>query len=95
MISFKTNRHEHSTIRAIADRASAMALQHERPEYPATDAAMDITAVHANGCPLLLDDLLAAEPLHFAHDVFGIRNHLNRETGKLEDHFSPRFARNQ
>ena len=30
---------------------------------------------------------------NFAHDVFGIRRHMNRKTAKLEDHFVPRFFR--
>lgn len=91
MISFTTNKQEHKTIQAIADRASALGLQNGI-EYPAVDAAMDITAVHANGCPLRLDELLAAEPFDFTHDVFKIRRHLNRTTGQLEDFFYPRFA---
>lgn len=92
MISFSTTKAEHKTIQAIADRASAMALQHGGPEYPTSDCAMDITATHANGCKLRLEELLAAEPIHFAHDVFGIRNHLDRETGQLRDGFTPRHA---
>lgn len=93
MISFTTTKEESKTIQAIADRASAMALQHKRFEYPRMEAEMDITATHANGCKLRLNELLAADPLDFAHDVFGIRQHLNRETGKLEDHFAPRYSR--
>ena len=27
------------------------------------------------------------------HDVFGIRKHINRRTGELENHFVPRFAK--
>jgi len=93
MISFKTTKPEFRTIAKIADRATAMGLQYEpQIEYPSTDAAMDITAVHANGCRLKLDDLLAADPFDFAHDVFGIRRHLNRETGQLENFFTPRYA---
>lgn len=53
---------------------------------------MDITAVHANGNQLDLTALLAADDSNFAHDVFGIRRHLNRDTGELEDFFTPRFS---
>jgi hypothetical protein len=96
MISFTTTKDEHRLITQIADRASAMGLSVKpQIEYPRTDAAMDIIAVHANGCPLRLDALLAAEPFDFAHDVFGIRRHLNRETGQLEHCFTPRYARVQ
>lgn len=92
MTSFSTTRTEHLVIQRIADRAEAMALQ-EGVAYPRVDAAMDITAVHANGCPLRLDELLAADPFNFAHDIFGIRRYLNRNTGVLENHFTPRFGR--
>lgn len=60
--------------------------------YPFLDADMDITATHCNGNPLRLDDLLNADAFQFAHDIGGIRRHLNRETGKLEDCFVPRFT---
>jgi hypothetical protein len=90
-VSFNASKVEMRTIQSIAERAAAMALSHNKT-YPVVDAAMDITAAHANGCPLRLDDLLAAEPFDFAHDVFGIRRHLNRMTGKLENCFRPRFA---
>lgn len=91
MISFNTTKAETRTIQSIADRAAAMA-QTEGEEYPRVEAMMDLTAVHANGCKLRLDELLAAEPFDFAHDVFGIRRHLNRSTGQLENHFWPRYA---
>jgi hypothetical protein len=53
---------------------------------------MDLTAVHANGNPLRLAALLAADDFNFAHDVYGIQQHINRNTAKLENHFSPRFS---
>jgi hypothetical protein len=33
---------------------------------------------------LKLEELLAADDSNFVHDAFGIYNHMNRETGKLE-----------
>ena len=53
---------------------------------------MDLTACHANGCALDLEGLLSASPSDLIHDVAGIMSHINRETGKLEDCFSPRYA---
>lgn len=91
MIRFKVSKDEHRTIMTIADRASAMALESDL-NYPRTEAAMDITAVHANDCKLKLRELASAEPFDFAHDVFGIRRHLDRATGKLGDSFYPRYA---
>lgn len=35
--------------------------------------------------------LCAASDFNLIHDVFGIHNNLNRETGQLENEFFPRF----
>lgn len=55
-------------------------------------AEMDIQAAHIT-CPLKLKELLAADNFNFMHDVCGISNNINRETGELENCFVPRFAR--
>lgn len=92
MISFTTEtKDEARTILKIAHRAAVMAISAD-VYYPLLDADMDITAVHVNACPLKLDELLAADDFNFAHDVFGIRRHLDRETGELGGCFVPRFA---
>lgn len=91
MINFECTSQEHSTIGKIATRAVQMAAKHGI-DYDRIDAEMDITATHANGTPLRLDELLVADDFNFAHDVFGIRSHLDRKTGKLNDCFSPRFS---
>jgi hypothetical protein len=54
---------------------------------------MDLEACHSNGCPLDLAGLLAARTVDLVHDVAGISRYLNRETGKLEQGFCPRYAR--
>ena len=90
-ISFRVSLREAEAIDAIAQRAVALCVKH-RVDYRIQDAMMDITATHANGNPLRLFDLAAADEFNFAHDVFGIRRHINRETGKLEDFFRPRFS---
>ncbi|MHB0965308.1 MAG: DUF6874 family protein [Bellilinea sp.] len=58
---------------------------------PYQDIEMDITACHLNGCPLKLEALLHADDFNFVHDVQGIHQHLDRETGELKDCFLPRF----
>ena len=95
MISFSVTKQEREIIKRIADRAVAMAAETGpgQFDYDRVDAEMDITATHANDCPLRLRDLLSAEAFDFAHDVFGIRRHLNRQTGKLDNYFLPRFAK--
>lgn len=41
---------------------------------------------------LRLDDFLNAEPFDFMHDVCGIVQNIDRETGKIGNLFVPRFA---
>ena len=89
MVSFKVTTRESNIIHKIALRAGRLEKKGSRDQ---TCVAMDVTAVHANGCYLKLEELLNANDFNFLHDVLGIRDHLNRETGKLEDHFLPRFA---
>ena len=59
--------------------------------YPVMDADMDVSACHIV-CPLKLEELLVAGDGDFAHDVAGIKRHINRESGELGDCFVPRFA---
>jgi hypothetical protein len=42
---------------------------------------------------LRLADLRDADDRDFAHDTAGILRHLNSETGRLEEFFTPLFAR--
>jgi hypothetical protein len=82
-------------IRKIADRAWTEILALRAGGYTRLDVTMDFQATHANGNPLDLARLLEFPPFDFAHDVIGIVNHLNRETGKLERCFSPRCTARQ
>jgi hypothetical protein len=90
-VSFAVKKDEARIIAKIAARAISLAAS-ASIAYEFIDADMDITATHVNGCPLRLDDLLAADEFNFAHDVFGIRRNINRETGTLENCFSPRYS---
>ena len=56
------------------------------------DMIMDIDATH-KCCSLKLQELLDTDDFNFYHDLVGIRQHINRNTGKLEDCFLPRFAK--
>ncbi len=91
--SLDVTNEERAVAQQIAERAMGdlrEARKHDRFEM--LDIWMDIAATHANGCPLRLEELRDADGFNFAHDVLGIRRHLNRDTGKLEGHFLPRFA---
>ena len=90
-ICFKVSSPEAKAIQKIAVRASALAKAYGL-NYTVLEADMDITACHANGCPLDISALLAADLANFSHDVMGIRRHINRKTGKLENCFVPRYA---
>lgn len=90
-LSFKATKGEFQLMSKIAGRASSMARSHGG-SYDFMTANMDINACHSNGCPLKLKELLEADDFTFAHDVFGIREHINRETGQLEHCFVPRLS---
>jgi len=86
-VNFNTSKEDTDTIMKIVQRAVQTA-----PETDHLSLLMDISAAHANGCPLRLTELLAAGDIDFTHDVFGIARHIDRETGKLADMFLPRYA---
>lgn len=90
-VSFKVSNKDSELISLIAKRAVKQAAEQEIKIEP-LDMTMDLTAVHANGCPLRLADLLTADEFNFAHDIHGIRFNLNRRTGRLGNCFVPRFA---
>lgn len=89
--SFEASPYEYELANAIANRAVTLAAK-AGVAYKKSTALMDIIACHANGNPLRLDALLKADDGQFGHDVFGIRRHINRETGKLGDCFVPRYS---
>lgn len=91
MVNWHTSKEEHRLLTQVADRAVALAFS-MGVTYAMTDCLMDLTACHANGMRLDLRGLLGAAPGDFGHDVFGIRRHINRETGKLQDCFVPRYC---
>lgn len=62
------------------------------PTLDLLSVQMDLEACHTHGCPLDLERLGNADQTNLMHDVAGIRRHLNRETGQLENCFLPRYA---
>ena len=94
MINFKTDAITREVIAAIAKRGLSVYTDWKIPVELVT-IQMNITACHLNGCPLRLVDLLTADGFDFAHDIWGIGQNLDRDTGKLLNHFLPRFAKQQ
>lgn len=96
MISFDVNPGDLALIDSIAARAVELSRRFGTPRRK-QDVMMDISACHANGCPLRLHALLDADDFNFGHDVFGIGRHLDRDDasptgGQLLNMFRPRFA---
>jgi hypothetical protein len=91
-IKWKTeDKTEAILISKIAKRAAIMAKK-SGVHYEYITVVMDVTAVHLNGNPIDLLALSQSDDFNFGHDVFGIRRHINRNTGQLENCFSPRFS---
>ena len=88
MISFKVTKEERATIDKIVERAILEEMAPDRIEL-----AMDLAATHSNGCPLDFEKLLAFDSFNFAHDIYGIRRHIDRRTAQLLNFFVPRCAR--
>ena len=80
---------EYQLIHKLAARASNLAAKFD-VEYDLLTASMDIEAAHKD-CGLKLQELLDADSSNFGHDVFGIRRHMDRTTGKIGDCFLPRY----
>lgn len=81
---------ELKTLVEIGNRASEIAKGQGHDIAPMT-FMMDVENAHKD-IPMDLEALLKADKFNFTHDVFGIGNHMNRETGHLEGCFVPRFA---
>jgi hypothetical protein len=92
MLNLEVSQDDFRYIRQIADRAFSAGIYSVADGETMLDAIMDLEAVH-NGCPLDLPALIRASDIHFAHDVAGIRAYLDRDTGRLMDHFTPRFTK--
>jgi len=85
--NFDASRVEMELILKIAERAE----RELEVNWQRSTAIMDLCAAN-NSCPLDLVAMLAGDRADFSHDIHGIRRHINRQTGVLEDCFLPRFA---
>lgn len=84
------NRDDNLTVAMIVKRARNLGSM-----VDAMTINMDITAAHLNGCSLDLKGLLEAKQSDFVHDVYGIIHNIDRKTGEIQNHFTPRFALEQ
>lgn len=87
MDNFTATNNQLDMIEKIVERA--------RSHYGQIDTmrmTMDLDACISNGCPLDLENLYKADDFNFSHDICGITQHMDRNTGKLMNCFVPRFA---
>ncbi|WP_186057561.1 hypothetical protein [Burkholderia gladioli] len=91
-ISFEVSHEVGEAIRLVSARYQTLLASKGLPAVDAMDLHMDLTACHANGCPMDWQSLNAADDFTLAHDIGGIQRHINRRTGKLEHCFLPRCA---
>lgn len=89
---FDCTNEEFDLALSIVERGQSLRLKLGYDSFITMPAVMDIIACHKNGCPLKLQELYEASDGNFSHDFFGIRQHIDRETGKLTDGFTPRYA---
>lgn len=90
--SFKTTKEEAALIHQIAKRAATLYYA-AKIKMETIDVDMNVTATHANGCPLNLEKLFGFPDFDFMHDITGINRHLDRNTGKLRGCFLPRSSK--
>jgi hypothetical protein len=88
MVNFDATFEESVLISEIVLRAKQLGFQGE-----SLDLAMDIDAVHSNGCPLDLARWKDFPDFDFLHDINGISRFIDRDTGELTGHFLPRCAK--
>jgi len=91
-ISFHVSSVDRARIGRIARRGRAV-LKEVGVTRDRQAIEMDLSACHANGCPLDFKRLEDADDFNLAHDLLGIARHLDHCTGKLRRHFVPRCAR--
>ena len=81
------SKEEYALCNQIAERAV------KECGFDKCTAYIDITICHSEAIELKLEELLNAPLGSFAHDVFGINQHLDHDTHKLTDCFLPRYAK--
>lgn len=92
MVEFATfSADEETAVECILNRASGLAHRAE-VRFDGLTLRMDLSAVHAH-TPLRLVELSETDDFTFAHDVFGIQRHMDRDTGVLTGCFRPRLSR--
>ena len=69
-------------------------LKEYSSDLDSLEVTMDLAAVHKT-TPLRLRALSTADKMNLLHDIYGIRDNLDRDTGRLKEFFFPRFAQKE
>jgi hypothetical protein len=88
-------REELELVKQIAERSEKLTaeMQIEGMQYDRHELVMDLDAAYTSAGPFNLTRLLEFPDADFLHDIYGIRRHINRETGELTGCFMPRCGR--
>lgn len=89
-LNWKLTETDMGLIASIVSRAKTT-----HHKIDALSLTMDITAVHLNDPDIHLDleGLLNFDNFNFVHDIIGIIQHIDRNTGRIIKGFLPRCAR--
>lgn len=90
-IKFNTTKEEDLLITKVVSKSKGLKLIKSKEDI--SDLMMDLTATHCNGTQLDFEKLLLFDDFNFQHDIFGIQDHINRNTGKIEGGFLPRCSK--
>lgn len=88
----RLNNDDADLIFEIVDRYVKMAEYRKFPRINRLKLTMDITVTHLHICTLDLKRFLEFPDFDFVHDIYGIYNHIDRDTFKMGC-FLPRCAR--
>lgn len=88
-INWNASEEERKLIRKVIDRVDRHKPLNQDQRLNIT---MTLTACHLNGCPLDFEKLLSCDTFTLFHDIVGIEDHINIETGLIERCFLPRCA---
>ena len=91
MVKFNVQKKYRKAFEIIVSRVAGLAARYQ-VNYSRRDIEMDLSACHSNGNPLDFERMKKADDSNLGHDAFGIRAHINRTNGKLENLFLPRFS---
>lgn len=79
-------------ILAITDRYLSCSKEEEISSSSRIAVSLSLISCHANGTPLDLDGLLAANQEDLVRDVEGIVDNINIKTGELENGWLPQYT---